>query len=69
MLQCFALVKYAMRIEEVINTIKPIKPKTPAQARLSALQQQVKTSQQQLRSERDAQRRQREMKRTQAQQH
>lgn len=55
--------KYMMRISEVISHIKPIKPMTPAQARVHALKQSVERSRQKLQAERDRQRRQRDSER------
>lgn len=45
-----------MRINEIINTIKPKPPMTPAQARINSLKQGVQRSQQQLQAEREQQR-------------
>ena len=49
-----------MRIYEVIKTIKPKPPMSPAQARIHSLKQGVERSRQQLRSERERQRQQRD---------
>lgn len=51
--------KYIMRLAE-IQTIKPIKPLTPAQARLRSLRNNIDNGRKQLQAERDRQRQQRE---------
>ena len=51
-----------MRIHE-IQTIKSIKPLTPAQAKIKSLKQNVDNSKTQLQAERDRQHRQREAER------
>ena len=56
--------KYCMRICEITN-IKPKKPLTPAQARVSALKQNVQQSKDRLNAERDRQRQQRDNERKQ----
>jgi len=53
--------KYKMRIAEIINTIKPKPPLTPAQARLNSLKQNVERDRQALKTERDSQKRTRDM--------
>lgn len=58
--------KYCMRIQE-ITSIKPRKPLTPAQARVSALKQNVQRSKDQLNAERERQRKQRDNERKQKQ--
>jgi hypothetical protein len=52
--------KYVMRIFEVIKTIKPKPPMTPAQARIHSLKQGVERSRQQLKTERERQKQQRD---------
>lgn len=55
-----------MRIQE-ITSVKPRKPLTPAQARVSALKQNVQRSKDQLNAERERQRQQRDNERKQKQ--
>jgi len=52
-------------LDEVIKSIKPIKPLTPAQARVSNLQRNIERDRDALKAERDSQRRQREAQRQQ----
>ena len=58
--------KYKMRFCE-IQSIRPKKPLTPAQARINALKQNVENTRKQLQAERERQRRQREAERTRKQ--
>jgi capsule polysaccharide export protein KpsE/RkpR len=58
--------KYKMRFYE-IQSIRPKKPLTPAQARINALKQNVENTRKQLQAERERQRRQREAERTRKQ--
>ncbi len=58
--------KYKMRFYE-IQSIRPKKPLTPAQARINALKQNVDNTRKQLQAERERQRRQREAERTRKQ--
>lgn len=54
-------------LDEVIKSIKPIKPLTPAQMRVSSLQKNVERDRDALKAERESQRRQREAQRQQKQ--
>jgi hypothetical protein len=57
------VLKYNMRIKEVITAVQPKKPPTPQQLKIKSLQQGVERSRQQLDAERDRQRQQREAER------
>jgi len=65
------LCKYKMRITEITQTIKPMKPKPPMtmpQARINGLKQNVERERQQLAAERIRQQTQRETERKKKQQ-
>ena len=54
-------------LDDVVNSIKPIKPLTPAQMRVSSLQKNVERDRDALKAERESQRHQREAQRQQKQ--
>jgi len=54
-------------LDDVVNSIKPIKPLTPAQMRVSSLQKNIERDRDALKAERESQRHQREAQRQQKQ--
>lgn len=52
-----------MRISEIQNQVKPIKPLTPAQARIKSFNDKIANAKQQLQTEKDRQKKQRENER------